>query len=194
MPDSLPSGIKIQRSRIISAFTQAAFEPLIGPTKFSEFNAGQSDRFAGVYTFAPTYNLDTVRLMAWIRKLKYSGTFYAYDPDHRTPRGGVVSGLTYSGRTGDVIGVGNGAVSSTVLRAGDYIQIRTQYFQLLDDLTTDGAGDGAVKVWPTPRSGLEVADPVITNNPVMVARITSPAPQESGPDGISQISISWEQV
>jgi hypothetical protein len=203
MPEHIPGGIEIVRVRMISSFTQAAFEPLIGPTKFSEFNAGQSDHWVGVYTFQPLGIHDTSRLMAWIRRLKNSGEFYAYEPTKRVPNGGVVSGMTYSGRTGDLVGFGNGPTNATPLVAGDYIQIgslsaspmqRPQYFQLLENLQTDGSGDGAARVWPTPRSGLSVGTAIITENPVMVARITSPVPQETDGNRLTQISISWEQV
>jgi hypothetical protein len=203
MPEHIPSGLHIASFRRLNSFTEAAFEPLIGPTKFSEFNAGQSDHWAGLYTFAPSRTNDTARLMAWVCKLKTSGEFYAYYPDRRVPAGGAVSGMTYAGRTGDLVGFGNGPTNSTPLVAGDYIQIgsitgspiqRPQFFTLLEDLETDGSGDGAARVWPTPRSGLTVGMSIVTENPVMVARITSPVPQETDASRLTQITISWEQV
>lgn len=194
MAEAIPDGMRIQRARIVSAFTQASFEPLVGQTRFSEFNAGQSDHWAGMYTFVPMRSRQTVRLMAWIRRLKHTGNFYAYDPSHKVPANGVVAGLEYDGHTGDLVDLSGGAVSATVLAVGDYIQIGTQYFQLLEDFVTDGAGEGTVQVWPTPRSGLSAGASVVTDNPVMEARITSPTPQGIETGRISQISIAWEQV
>lgn len=194
MPEAIPSGISIQTSRMITAFTEASFEPLVGDTRFSEFNAGQSDHFAGVYTFQRTRPGDTARIMSWIRRLKRTGTFWAFDPDRRIPLNGVVAGLQYDSHTGDVVTISGGDPSATILSDGDYIQIDTQFFMLLGDLTTNGSGVGTVQVWPTPRSGLTATDAVVTDNPVMEARITSPPPQESGSDKVSQISIAWRQA
>lgn len=197
MAEAIPSGLPIQRARILTAFTEAAFEPLIGATRFSEFNSGQSDRFAGVYTFIPLEAPDIDRLVAWILRLKHSGTFFAYDPKSRIPLNGIVSGLQYASHAGDVVSFQNGPLSTNaVLSEGDYIQIDTQYFKLLGDLDTDGSGDGSAQVWPSPRSGLTATDAVVTDHPVMLARITSPAPQETDLSQSlrTQLSISWEQA
>jgi len=193
---AIPSNVNIRRYRIVPSYTMAAFEPLIGNTKYSDFNAGMSDKWAGTYTFAAASEQELFGLLAWTRRLKIDGEFFAFDPGHRVPFGGVVSGLVVDGgsQTGSTIDVKGATPSTTHLVAGDYFQISSQYFQVLEDFTTDGSGEGTISFFPSLRFSPSNNAPVITDNPVMVARLTSPVPHEMDFNKVAEITIAWEEV
>lgn len=196
MPIVIPSAFKIKLSKLVPGYTLAAFEPLIGEEKRTDFNAGRSDRWGGVYTFRAEKEQELYAIIAWTRKLRTDSEFYAYDPAHRVPFGGVVSGLQVDGgsQTGTTLLIKGGPVSSTPLVAGDYFQLGTGFHQLIEDLEFNGSGIGTATFWPAMRVSPLNNNSVVTDNPRMVARITSPVPTESTPDRYTEITISWQEV
>jgi hypothetical protein len=196
MPIAIPSAFKIKRVRLVPGYTLAAFEPLIGEEKRTDFNAGRSDRWGGVYTFRAEKEADLYAIIAWTRKLRTDAEFYACDPAHRIPFGGVVAGLQVNGgsQTGTTLSIKGGPLSATPLVPGDYIQVGTGFHQLVENLTFNGSGIGTATFWPALRVSPANNDAVITDNPVMVARITSPIPTEIDPQKWAEITISWQEV
>lgn len=196
MPILIPDAFKIKRARMVTGYTLAAFEPLIGEEKRTDFNAGRSDRWGGLYTFSAEKEQELYAIIAWARKLRTDSEFYAFDPAHRVPFGGVVSGLQVDGndQTGTTLLIKGGPVSSTPLVAGDYIQVGTGYHQLVEELEFNASGIGTATFWPAMRVSPLNNNSVITDNPVMVARITSPVPTEATPDRYAEITISWQEV
>jgi len=195
MPESIPSTVHIESSKIIRSETLAAFNPLIGNTIFDKFNAGKSDRWAGVFTLMPdTHGGDLGALLGWLALVGKTESFFAFDPSHQTPKMGVVSGLLIDGaaQQGRSFAVKGGAAStSSVLMAGDYVQVGTQYFRLTRNLDTDGLGTGTMSVWPAIRTSPATNEPVVTDHPKIVARITSPIPEET--TVYTRITFSWEE-
>jgi len=195
MPIEIPTSVKIRRARILTSFAMARFQPLVGEAKFSDFNAGMSDHWLGSYTFIPQRDQPPYTLLAWATKLKLNGAFYAYDPAHRTPFGGIVNGIRVdgAGQTGSTLDVKDAPTSATPLVAGDYVQVGVQYFRLIEDLETDGDGKGTLTVWPSLRSSPANNAAVITDKPVMVAMLTSPPPLDIPVDRFIEISIAWRE-
>jgi len=195
MPETIPPTVHIESSKIIRSETLAAFNPLIGNTLFDNFNAGKSDRWAGVFTLMPdTHGGDLGALLGWLALVGKTESFFAFDPSHQTPKLGIVNGLLIDGaaQQGRSLAVKGGPVStSNVLMAGDYVQVGTQYFRLTRDLDTDIAGKGTLSVWPAIRTSPAADAPVITDHPTIVARITSPIPEET--TVYTRITFSWEE-
>ncbi len=194
----LPITAKIQSHRLSLARTLGTFDPLIGDTKFSEFNAGMSDKWTGVFTFIPLHPTgDLGELLGFIERLGRLEQFFAFDPDRLVPKNGVVNGMTVDGAISlgtNKISVKAGPVSSTALVAGDFIEVKDQFFQLDRDLEIGPEGTGEAIVSPSVRSTLANNEDVITDNPKMVARFTSEVPRRSGHDKWTQLSMSWEEV
>lgn len=195
--ETIPSAGKIQSHRILQADTVASFDPLIGDKKFSEFNSGMSDRWAGVFNFIPLQkggNLEGV--LAFLTRIGVVDRFFAYDPDRRVPLNGVVNGLLVDGasQSGFEINVKGGDADSTPLVAGDYVEIADQYFELKRDLELGPLGTGILHVWPSLRSSPVDEEPIITNNPKMVARSTLRPERASGTRPITELSLSWMEA
>ncbi len=195
--ESIPTTAKIQSHSMFLARTIAAFDPLIGATKFSDFNAGMSDKWAGVFTFIPLHPTDDLgELLSFLERVGQIDRFFAFDPDRRVPKNGVVNGMLVdgAGQSGTLLRVKNGPVSSTALVAGDYVEVRDQFFQLVRDLEIGPEQTGEMHVKPAIRTSPADGEDVITNNPKMVARFSSEPPRRSDHTKWTQLSMSWEEV
>ena len=193
----IPATAIISGHRVVPADTIGVFDPLIGTDKFTEFNAGMSDKWSGVYKFIPSLGADLGELVSFIRRLGRTERLFAFDPDRTVPLNGIVNGMTVDGpitNGTNKIPVKAGPVSSTALVAGDYMEVKDQYFQLQRDLEIGPEGTGEAIVFPAVRSTLADGEDVITNNPKMVARITSDLDWRRVEARPVDLTIAWEEV
>ena len=195
--ENIPTTAKIASHRMVPADTIGVFDPLVGQDKFTEFNAGMSDKWSGVYTFIPALGADLGELVSFIRRLGRTERFFAFDPDRTVPLNGIVNGMTVDGPitngTNKIL-VKAGPVSSTALVAGDYMEVKDQYFQLQRDLEIGPEGTGEAIVYPAVRSTFADGEDIITSQPRMVARITSDLDWRRVEARPTEISFSWEEV
>ncbi len=195
--ETIPATANISGHRIVPADTLGVFDPLVGADKFTEFNAGMSDKWSGVYSFIPVLGADLGELVSFIRRLGRTERFFAFDPDRTIPLNGIVNGMTVDGpitNGTNKIPVKAGPVSSTALVAGDYMEVKDQYFQLQRDLEIGPEGTGEAIVFPTVRSTLADDEDVITDNPKMVARISSDLDWRRVEARPVELTIAWEEV
>jgi len=189
MPEIIPSVARIRDFRLQPVALTGRFDAFTGQVSFQELNAGKTDRWAGTYTFVPAPRATLAQLTAWLLRLGRVGTFFAFDPDRRSPLSGFSDSVTVAGglQSGRTINV-NGAANGTLL-AGDYVQIGSQYFLVTGDVAT-----GVLPIWPALRTSPANLAPVVVVNPVMTARITSTPEWARSPGARSEISISFEEV
>lgn len=196
--ESIPASAGLSNYRIVSANTIGVFDPLIGDDKFTDFNAGMSDKWGGVYTFTKqALGANFNDLLAFLQRIGNTERFFAFDPDRKTPVGGIVNGLTVNGAVTQGttrIPVKDGTADTTPLIAGDHVEVRAQYFQLQRNLDIGPEGTGDMIVWPAVRSDMIDDEDVITDNPKIVARITSDLEWARTAGDFSQITISWQEV
>ena len=194
--EELPSSAVIRMSRIIQSRMTAAFTPLVGPQKFTEFNGGASDLWSGLYQLVPVAGADLDELAAFLTRLGRLERFFAYDPRRTVPAGGVVNGMVVdgAGQSGPFVNVRSGPASSTPLKAGEYVEIGAQYCKLVRDLELGSAGTGTLHVWPSLRTAPADGEDVVTNNPKMVARITSELDTRQLEARPTELAFSWEEV
>jgi len=196
--EDLPPEATIISQRLIESTTEATFEPLVGGNKFSTFNAGMSDKWAGRWTFKsalPGGNLEPIQ--SWLRRLGKRRMFFAFNADRRSPQNGVVNGMVVDGPTDQGVNelpIRNGTANTTALREGDYIEVGSQYFALRRDLEIGPEGTGVAEVWPAIRTPFADGEDVITDDPKIVARVTSDIDYQSSATKVTEISISWEEV
>ena len=95
--EDIPTTAVISSHRMVTADTIGVFDPLIGTDKYTEFNAGMSDKWSGVYTFIPSLGADLGELVSFIRRLGRTERFFAFDPDRKVPLNGIVNGMTVAG-------------------------------------------------------------------------------------------------
>ena len=195
--ESIPATAKIASHRMVPADTIGVFDPLVGQDKFTEFNAGMSNKWSGVFTFIPALGADLGELVSFIRRLGRVERFFSFDPARTVPLNGIVNGMTVDGpitNGTNKIPVKAGPVSSTALVAGDYMEVKDQYFQVQRPLEIGPEGTGEAIVYPAVRSTFADGEDIITSSPRMVARITSDLDWRAIAARPTEISISWEEV
>lgn len=115
---------------------------------------------------------------AWLASLKGSfGTFYLGDPRNPTPRGSVPGSPQVNGasQTGFSLATDGWTASQTnVLRAGDWIQIGTRLYLVVEDADSDGSGESTFEVRPRLRDGGPADNAtIITSNPKGLFRLAN---------------------
>ncbi len=96
------------------------------------------------------------------------GTFLLVPPTGATPRGvatgtPLVSGGSQTGAS--LVTDGWTAGVTGILKAGDYIQVGTQLFKVLNDASSDGGGAATLDIWHSLRSSPADNAPITVTNP-----------------------------
>lgn len=188
--------------------------------QIQNFNGGLADRWEGIWTVKKINGINMATLSAWLTSLNGRlGTFYAYDPDRRTPNGAISTGeglltcdstlitcdstlvtcdegagiirVNGAGQTGKSLNVIMDAVTNAAL-SGDYIQVGTGFHMLTE--ATDG-GTTTLEFEPVMRSSPADGQEVIFINPVMVARLSKQFKAwDSDQNKIAEFSFAFEEV
>lgn len=188
--------------------------------QIQNFNAGLADRWEGLWTVKKINGNDLADLSAWLTSLNGRlGTFYAYDPDRRTPNGAISTGegdltcdstlvtcdstlvtcdegagiihVNGGGQSGKSLNVIMDAVTAA-LRTGDYVQVGTGLHMMM--VTTNG-GTTTLEFEPVMRSSPVDGQEVIFINPVMIARLSTQFKQwDTDFSKIGEFTFAFEEV
>ena len=107
------------------------------------------------------------------------GTFKLGDQDRKTIQGTATSVVRVNGasQTGNQVALdGFTASRANVFKAGDYIQINSYLYMVIEDVSADGSGEANVKIEPALRSGIETInndDTVVYTNTTTLMRLDS---------------------
>jgi hypothetical protein len=140
---------------------------------------------------------DAEQWVAWLLSLKGQlGTFELGDPNGGTARGAlggspVVAGSLQTGGSLDIDGCS--ASVTGWLKAGDYVQVGTQLYKVLQDVDTNASGEATLELWPNIRTAPSDNTPVVTNNPVGRFRLNSGS-QDWSIDTASTYGITFAAV
>lgn len=122
---------------------------------------------------------DAEQWIAWLLSLKGQyGTFALGDPNGATARGALggtplVAGADQTGGSLDIDGCSPSVTGW--LKAGDYVQVGTQLYKVLQDVDTASDGTATLELWPNIRTAPTDGATVVTNNPVGLFRLNSGA-------------------
>lgn len=105
-----------------------------------------------------------------------SGSFYAPVDTIKTTPLGVATGtplVNGTNNAGSKTLNTKGWTSSitNILKAGDYLQIGTSVYMVLQSVDSDGSGNATLDIFPQLRATLSNNTPIITENPVTVFRL-----------------------
>lgn len=151
---SIPSSIKIRSNNFGLRFNTRAFtSPFNQATQTLELTGA---RWAATYTTPMLTRAQRAELQAFLIKLRgRANTFYAYDPDGKTPRG-VMSGTPLvkgAGQTGNSLNIDGCTNSITGWgKAGDYFTVNGELKMLTADCNTNGSGETTLVFEPSLRS------------------------------------------
>lgn len=198
-PRAFPAGIPIQTSRMgPPSVNQAKFISFASQQIQTQTHAGgKADKWTGVWITAPLSPAQQKTMTGWLASLDGEANFfYAYDPDTReaanAPGNALVDGAAQTGTSIDVKGW---PLSTTTLLAGERFQIDDQYYIVLEDVVTDGAGKATIEFRPAIRNSPADNTTVITTNPVMIARLVGQSEgANTNENKIGVVSINFEEV
>ncbi len=107
------------------------------------------------------------------------GTFKLGDQDRKTIQGVATGTIRVNGasQTGNQVALDGFANStSNVFKAGDYIQINSYLYMVIENATSNGSGQADVKIEPSLRSGIETINDdttVLYSNTTTIMRLDS---------------------
>ena len=107
------------------------------------------------------------------------GTFKIGDQDRKTIQGTATGTISVNGasQTGNQVALdGFTADRADVFKAGDYIQINSYLYMVIEDVSANSSGEADVKIEPPLRSSIETInddDTVIYTNTTTIMRLDS---------------------
>ena len=124
------------------------------------------------------------------------GTFKIGDQDRKTIQGVAtgtirVNGASQVGNSIDLDGFANS--TNNVFKAGDYIQINSYLYMIIEDANSNGSGEANVKIEPSLRSGIETINDdttVIYTNTTTIMRLDTNFTSWNT-DAVSKYGISF---
>lgn len=180
-PLTLPSAPAFQKaSWSLKRVTAMSESPFTGQQQVFDYGFAL---WQATLTLPPMLRPEAALWEAFMMKLHGRlGTFLLFDPDAKTPQGGVNTTATLEGAVavGDfTIGIDtNNANMTNVFKAGDYIQIgsaaASKLHMIVDNATSNGAGVATVNIEPSIKVAANDGAAVNYTSALGVFRMDSP--------------------
>ena len=171
-PLTLPTatGIKTQNWKLerVVAVTES---PFTNQQQVFEHDGAQ---WSATMTLPPMKKDNASVWLAFFLSLRgRRGTFKLGDQDKKTIQGTATGTILVNGasQTGNQVALdGFTASRANVFKAGDYIQINSYLYMVIENVTANGSGEANVKIEPSLRSGIE---PINDNTTVIYLNTTT---------------------
>ena len=175
-PLTLPTatGIKTQNWKLnrVIAVTESPF------TNQQQVFEHEGAQWSTTMTLPPMKKDKAAQWLAFFVSLRgRRGTFKLGDQDRKTIQGTATGTVRVNGasQTGNQVALdGFTASRANVFKAGDYIQINSYLYMVIEDVNADGSGEANVKIEPALRSGIETInndDAVIYSSTTTLMRL-----------------------
>ena len=175
-PLTLPTatGIKTQNWKLtrVIAVTESPF------TNQQQVFEHEGAQWSTTMTLPPMKKDNASIWLAFFLSLRgRRGTFKLGDQDKKTIQGTATGTILVNGasQTGNQVALdGFTASRSNVFKAGDYIQINSYLYMVIEDVSANGSGEANVKIEPALRSGIETIhndDAVIYSSTTTLMRL-----------------------
>lgn len=178
------------------AFNVQSFSSTLNGAK--QFKELSGSRWAGSFTWSSRQGLEARALKGQLQGLRGQiEDFRITPPDHEglgTAVGsGVVNGASQTGSS--IVTDGWGANQPILLEIGDYFEINGELKQVTLRAASDGSGNSTIQFQPPIRKSPADGSAVITTNPKVTMRLTSPFTAHSlSAPVIYAVSIEAEEV
>lgn len=165
---TIPTTVNFKTARFgLQTNTQAFVSPLSGTVQTLELTGA---RWGGDFILPSMTRAQAAEYVAFLTNLGgMSGRFFGYDPISRTPRGNM-SGSTLlvngASQVGKSIVCDGAAATTTVLKAGDYIEFNNELKMVTADATSDGSGNVTISFAPAIRNSPADNAGITSTNPV----------------------------
>ncbi len=176
-PRTLPTSgsIKTNRGPVI-VFNVDTLESPVSQQASHDLRTGH--RWEGMYVIAPMLALTAREWKAWFSSMQGPvKTFFAFDPDNRTPAGiadtgsdtPLVSGGSQTGNT--VLTKGWRNTGTGLLLPGDHIQVDSELKEVTETFSSDGSGNGTISFEPAFHVSPAADAAIVFENPVGIFRL-----------------------
>ena len=188
--------IKPDAAQLGIAFNVQSFSSTLNGAK--QFKELSGSRWAGSFTWSNRQGLEARTLKGQLQGLRGQiEDFRITPPDHEglgTAVGsGVVNGAIQTGSS--IVTDGWGVNQPILLEIGDYFEINGELKQVTLRAASDGAGNSTIQFQPPIRKSPADGSAVITTNPKVTMRLTSPFTAHSlSAPVIYAVSIEAEEV
>tara|TARA_R110002012_G_scaffold298368_2_gene496740 strand:+ start:695 stop:1321 length:627 start_codon:yes stop_codon:yes gene_type:complete len=125
-------------------------------------------QWKATFSLPPMLKVNASVWLAFLLSLRgVRGTFKIGDQDRKTIQGTATGTVRVNGasQTGNQVALdGFTASRANVFKAGDYIQINSYLYMVIEDVSANGSGEANVRIEPSLRSGVETInnDDVVT--------------------------------
>ena len=177
-PLTFPTNVGVQTQRFALTRTVAvSASPFTGQEQVFQH---EGEIWSTQITFPPMLKDQAAVVLAFLLQLRgRRGTFKIGDQDRKTIQGVATGTIRVNGasQTGNQVALDGFANStSNVFKAGDYIQIGSYLYMVIEDVTSNSSGEANVKIEPALRQGIEtIADDatVVYSNTTTIMRLDS---------------------
>lgn len=174
-PLAMPTapGFSSSRFEIVDTVGEAR-SPFSGKSQFVAFSGSW---WEAELSLPPMGRATAAAWQAWLAGLRGKlGTFYAGDPDGKTPRGiatgtPLVDGASQTGNELDTKGWTPSV--SGILKAGDYIQVGDELKIIIADADSDGSGNATLTIRPELRVSPSDSSALVVSNARGLFRLSS---------------------
>ncbi len=149
-------------------------------TKQEQVYEHDGQQWKATFSLPPMLKANAAVWLAFLLSLRgRRGTFKIGDQDRKTIQGTATGTARVNGasQVGNKVALdGFTASRSNVFKAGDYIQINSYLYMVMEDVSANGSGEADVKIEPSLRQGIEtIADDtvVIYTNTTTLMRLDS---------------------
>lgn len=157
-------------------------------------SGGTGDRWEGVLETVPLSVADVKTMWAFLHQVGMYGEFTIGDTDYSGPVSGATTGLVQgAGQSGTSLIVDGVAAGTTILRAGEYFQVRTEFKVATADCTSNGSGVVTLVFKPALRVSPADNDPVTFNTPKLLLQLLSMPSKDTDSLGMATFSLPFQE-
>ena len=194
-PLTFPTNVGVQTQRFSLVRTVAvSSSPFTGQDQVVQH---EGEFWTTQIKFPPMLKVNAAPIIAFLLQLRgRRGTFALGDQDRKTIQGVATGTIRVNGasQTGNQVAL-DGFANSTnnVFKAGDYIQIGSYLYMVIEDVNSNSSGEANVKIEPALRSSIETINDdttVVYSNTTTLMRLDT---NELGwqTDKVSKYGISF---
>jgi hypothetical protein len=197
MSTAFPSSLltKLKRLRLDLNENKAMFESVLTRKRqVVSLSGGTADRWEGVLETVPLIGTDVRTMWAFLHQVGESGEWTVKEADYTGAQSGIASALVNgAGQSGTSLACDGVTPSVTVLRAGEYFQVGTEFKVVTADCSSNGSGQFTVSFKPALRASPADNATVTMNTPQMLVILLGSASKETDAEGNASFALAFQE-
>lgn len=186
---------KIARTRRDLNENKALFESMFTRDRqVVSLGAGTADRWEGVIETVSLSSSEVRIMEAFLHQVGFYGEFTIKNPDYAGPTSGQSSALVQgAGQSGTSLIVDGVTPSVSLLLAGEFFQVGTEFKVVTADCTANGSGVATISFKPALRTSPADNAPLTLTTPVMLCQLMSVVSIDTDDLGRATFQIAYQE-